>query len=273
MPAADDGQGHAMSQGILAIDCGLLAVPEPGLAGVRCFKGIPYAAPPVGALRWRAPEPARPWNGVRPTGMFGMNALQGVIFDDIDPSKPGVSEDCLYLNVWIPARLDGGERLPVMFWIHGGGFTAGHGGEPRYDGALLAARGIIVVTMNYRLGALGFLAHPALTAENPHEASGNWGLFDLVAALEWTKRNIAVFGGDPEAVTIAGESAGASAVSTLMASPLAKGLFARAIGQSGAFFHAPARKLDTLAEAEHVGLALIPASLRFDLHDPRVCRE
>lgn len=184
-----------------------------------------------------------------------MNALQGLVFDDIDASKPGVSEDCLYLNVWTPARLEGGERLPVMFWIHGGGFAAGHGGEPRYDGARLAARGIIVVTMNYRLGALGFLAHPALTAESPHEACGNWGLLDLVAALQWTKRNIAAFGGDPEGVTIAGESAGAAAVSALMASPLAKGLFARAIGQSGAFFSAPARKLETLAEAERAGVA------------------
>ena len=245
-----------MGVATLAIDGGLISLPEAATGRVRCFKGIPYAAPPVGPLRWRAPRPLQPWTGIRPTGEFGMNALQVQVFADIDPSKPGVSEDCLYLNVWTPGQLDGSERLPVMFWIHGGGFAAGHGAEPRYDGSRLAARGIIVITVNYRLGAFGFLAHPALTAENPHKASGNWGLHDLIAALHWTQRNIAAFGGDPAAVTIAGESAGSSAVSALMASPLAKGLFARAIGQSGAFFSALARKLDARAEAERAGAGL-----------------
>ena len=239
----------------LAIDSGRLTFAAPDNQGVRCFKGIPYAAPPVGGLRWRAPEPAHSWRNVWPADTFEMNAMQGVVFDDIEPSKPGISEDCLYLNVWSPTRFEGGERLPVLFWIHGGGFVARHGAEPRYDGARLAAHGIIVVTINYRLGVFGFLAHPALTVESPYGATGNWGLLDLVAALEWTRRNIAAFGGEPEAVTIAGESAGAAAVSALMASPLAKGLFARAIGQSGAFFSAPARKLETRAEAEHAGLA------------------
>jgi para-nitrobenzyl esterase len=241
-------------RGSIEVEGGRLAIAVPDRLGVRCFKGIPYAAPPVGPLRWRPPAPVIPWTGIRPTDRFGSNAVQGIVFNDIDPYAAGISEDCLYLNIWTPARLDGSDRLPVMFWIHGGGFAVGSGAEPRYDGASLAARGIIVVTMNYRLGALGFLAHPALTAEHPHRGSGNWGLMDLIAALDWVRRNIAAFGGDPQAITIAGESAGASAVSILMASPIAKGLFARAIGESGAFFAAPARKLDQLAQAEQAGL-------------------
>jgi para-nitrobenzyl esterase len=245
--------GEAMSGQSVDVESGRLAMATPDARGVRCFKGIPYAAPPVGPLRWRAPAPVPSWKGVRPTDAFGANAMQGVVFSDIDPHSVGISEDCLYLNVWTPAHQGGAERLPVMVWIHGGGFAVGSGAEPRYDGAKLASRGILVVTVNYRLNALGFLAHPALSAETPHKASGNWGLMDLIAALDWVKRNIAAFGGDPDAVTIAGESVGSSAVSALMASPLAKGLFARTIGESGAFFAAPARKLETLAEAERSG--------------------
>jgi para-nitrobenzyl esterase len=244
-----------MSGQSIEIEGGHLALAEPDRRGVRCFKGIPYAAPPVGDLRFRAPAPVIPWDGVRPTDSFGRNAMQGIVFDDIDPFTIGVSEDCLYLNIWTSAEPGGPERLPVMVWIHGGGFAVGSGAEPRYDGAELAARGIIVVTVNYRLGAFGFLAHPELSAEGPHHASGNWGLLDLVAALEWVQRNIGVFGGDAGAVTIAGESAGSSAVSILMASPRAKGLFARAIAESGAFFAAPLRKLEDLAAAEQAGLA------------------
>jgi para-nitrobenzyl esterase len=239
----------------IEVEGGRLAVAEPDRRGVRCFKGIPYAAPPVGALRFRPPAPVLPWGGVRPTDTFGRNAVQGIVFDDIDPFTLGVSEDCLTLNVWTPAECDSSERLPVMVWIHGGGFAVGSGSEPRYDGVALAARGIIVVTVNYRLNALGFLAHPALTAESPDHASGNWGVLDLVAALTWVQRNIAAFGGDARAVTIAGESAGSAAVSILMASPLAKDLFARAIAESGAFFEGPARKLEELAAAEQAGLA------------------
>jgi para-nitrobenzyl esterase len=241
-----------MKQSLL-IESGRLATPQPDRFGVRSFKGIPYAAPPVGPLRWRAPEPVAPWSGVRPTDRFAPNSIQGILFSDIDPYAAGISEDCLYLNIWTPARLNRSDRLPVMFWIHGGGFSVGSGTEPRYDGARLAARGIIVVTLNYRLNALGFLAHPVLTAETPRRASGNWGLLDLIEAMRWTRRNIEAFGGDPTAVTIAGESAGSSAVCALMASPLAKGLFARAIGQSGALFTTPARKLETLADAERAG--------------------
>ena len=241
----------------LAIESGALAVPEPDASGVRVYKGVPYAAPPVGPLRWRPPEPVAAWTGVRPTSAFGMNALQGVLFNDIDPTVPGISEDCLYLNIWTPAAPGDGARLPAMVWIHGGGSSVGSGAEPRYDGARLAARGILVVTLNHRLNALGFLAHPELTAESGHRASGNYGLLDLVAALQWVKRNIAAFGGDPDKITIAGESAGSESVSALMASPLAKGLFARAIGESSALFASPLRALPTLAQAEAAGLDLM----------------
>ena len=244
-----------MSGQSIEVEGGHLALAEPDRRGIRCFKGIPYAAPPVKTLRFRAPAPVIPWDGVRPADSFGRNAMQGIVFDDIDPFTIGTSEDCLYLNIWTPAELNGSARLPVMVWIHGGGFAVGSGAEPRYDGAALAARGSIVVTVNYRLGAFGFLAHPELSAESPHHASGNWGLLDLVAALNWVQRNISVFGGDARAVTIAGESAGSSAVSILLASPHAKGLFARAIAESGAFFSAPLRKLEDRKAAEQAGLA------------------
>jgi para-nitrobenzyl esterase len=238
----------------LAIEGGLIAVPPRNPEGVRAYKGLPFAAAPVGALRWRPPQPVPAWPGVRSSDAFGMNSLQGIVFDDIDPTIPGVSEDCLYLNVWTPAEPGDGAKLPVMFWIHGGGFVVGSGAEPRYDGARLAARGIVVVTVNHRLGALGFLAHPELTAEQG--ASGNYGLMDLIAALRWVANHIAAFGGDPTAVTIAGESAGSMAVSALMASPRAKGLFVRAIGESAALFESPSRKLATRAEAERRGVEL-----------------
>jgi para-nitrobenzyl esterase len=236
----------------LSVEGGLLATPKPAASGVRSFKGLPYAAAPIGALRWRPPQPVKPWSGVRPSDVFGPNSLQGVVFDDIDPTPAGVSEDCLYLNIWTPAA-GASNLLPVMVWIHGGGFAVGSGSEPRYDGANLAARGIVVVTLNHRLNALGFLAHPELTAESRHRASGNYGMLDLVAALEWVSRNIAAFGGDRRRVTIAGESAGSIAVSALMASPLARGLFAQAIGESGAMFPSPSRSFATLAEAEQSG--------------------
>ena len=241
----------------LSIESGALAVPEPDASGVRVYKGIPYAAPPIGRLRWRPPEPAAAWTGVRPTREFGAHSVQGVVWDDIDLSGAATSEDCLHLNVWTPAAPSDGARLPVMVWIHGGGFVVGSGAEPRYDGARLAARGIVVVTVNHRLNALGFLAHPELTAESEHHSSGAYGFLDLVAALQWVQRNIAAFGGDPDKVTIAGESAGSQATSALMASPLAKGLFARVIGESGAMFASPSRALATLEEAEAAGLGFM----------------
>jgi para-nitrobenzyl esterase len=238
----------------LSIESGALEVLEPDEDGVRVYKGIPYAAPPLGPLRWRPPQPVAGWTGVRPTGAFGPSSLQGVVWDDIDLRDAGVSEDCLYLNVWTPAAPGESDRLPAMVWIHGGGFVAGSGAEPRYDGAHLAARGVVVVTLNHRLNALGFLAHPELTAESEHHSSGAYGFLDLVAALKWVKSNIAAFGGDPDKVTIAGESAGSHATSALMASPLAKGLFARVIGESGAVFASPSRAPASLEAAEAAGL-------------------
>jgi para-nitrobenzyl esterase len=201
---------------------------------IRAFRGIPFAAPPVGDLRWKAPRPAAPWQGVRKATEFGSRCMQGAMFSDmIFRDQP--SEDCLYLNVWTPAASPG-DRLPVLFWIHGGGFQAGSGSEPRQDGEHLAGKKVVVVNANHRLGVFGFLAHPELTQEWDRRASGNYGLLDMIAALEWVQKNIAAFGGDPKNVTIFGESAGSFAVSALMASPPARGLFQKAIGESGAFF-------------------------------------
>jgi para-nitrobenzyl esterase len=220
---------------------------------VRVFKGIPFAAPPVGALRWKAPQPVTPWTEVKKTVAFGPRCQQGRIFGDmIFRDEP--SEDCLYINVWTPAAKGGG-TLPVMFWIHGGGFQAGSASEPRQDGEQLARKGVVVVSANHRLGLFGFFSHPELTAESAHKASGNYGLLDQVAALAWVKANIAAFGGDPGNVTIFGESAGSFSVSALVASPLAKGLVHKAIGESGAYFTLPGGGLPNraLAAAEEQG--------------------
>jgi len=219
---------------------------------VRSFKGIPYAAPPVGPLRWKPPQPAPSWTGVRKAVDYGPRPMQGRIFNDMVFRDNGPSEDCLYLNLWLPEHRPPG-KLPVMVWIYGGGFAAGSTSEPRQDGANLARKGVMVVSFGYRLGVFGFLALPGLTGESGHNASGNYGLLDQVAALQWVKANIATFGGDPDNVTLFGESAGSFSVSGLMASPLAQGLFKRAIGESGAFFG------DTLpakprAEAEAAGI-------------------
>jgi para-nitrobenzyl esterase len=219
--------------------------------GVRSWLGIPYAAAPIGPLRWKPPQAVRPWAGTRPCLKLGRNAPQRMLFPDIDAFAAGQSEDCLSLNVWSSAR--NGEKLPVLFYIHGGGFAVGFGGEKRYNGARLSKRGLVVVTMNYRLSALGFLAHPALTAEQG--SSGNYATLDLIAALHWVKANIAGFGGDPGQVTIAGESAGSMFVSMLMASPLARGLFQRAIGESGGQFPSPERPMHDLEQAHKQGLA------------------
>jgi para-nitrobenzyl esterase len=202
---------------------------------VRSFKGIPYAAPPVGALRWKAPQPAPSWSGVRKATDFGPRCMQTRVFDDMVFHDDGPSEDCLTLNVWAPAKPPRG-RLPVMVWIYGGGFAAGSTSEARQDGGNLSKHGVVVVSMNYRLGIFGFFSHPELAKESRHNASGNYGLLDQAAALEWVRKNIAAFGGDPGNVTIFGESAGSFSVSALMASPLSRGLFRRAIGESGAFF-------------------------------------
>ena len=203
---------------------------------IRIFKGIPYAAPPVGELRWKEPRPAAAWTGLRDATEFGAHCVQGPVFGDITFKRPA-SEDCLYLNVWTPAK-GAADRVPVMVWIHGGGFQAGAGPEARHDGEVFARKGVVLVSLNYRLGVFGFFSHPELTKESGRNASGNYGLLDQVAALEWVKENIAAFGGNPDNVTIFGESAGSLAVSALMASPLATGLFHKAIGESGAYFTA-----------------------------------
>jgi para-nitrobenzyl esterase len=200
--------------------------------GLNEFKGIPYAASPVGPLRWKPPQPAAAWTGVRKANHFGPRCMQRPIFSDMVFRSDGMSEDCLYLNVWTPAHSPN-EKLPVLVYFYGGGFAGGDGSELRYDGASLAQRGIVTVTVNYRLDVFGFLALPALASESPEHATGNYGLLDQSAALRWVQRNIAAFGGDPSQVTIGGESAGSMSVSAQMASPLSKGLMQRAIGESG----------------------------------------
>jgi para-nitrobenzyl esterase len=201
-------------------------------SGIKTFKGIPFAAPPIGNLRWREPQPVQNWSEVRKADKFGPRAMQLPIFGDMNFRSNGMSEDCLYLNVWTPAKT-GNEKLPVLVYFYGGGFIAGDGSEPRYDGEALARKGIVTLTVNYRLGIFGFFAHPELTKESPHHASGNYGLLDQSAALEWVQKNIAAFGGDPKKITIAGESAGSFSVSALMASPLSRNIIAGAIGESG----------------------------------------
>jgi para-nitrobenzyl esterase len=203
-------------------------------SGLNIYKGVPFAAPPVGDLRWRPPAHVASWTGTRKTDAFAPACMQtGVSMPGETP--PAVSEDCLYLNIWAPVK-KGQAKLPVIVWIYGGGYVNGSASMPLYWGDKLAHKGVIVVTIAYRLGPLGFLAHPELTRESPHHSSGNYGLMDQIAALEWIQNDIAAFGGDPKNVTIAGQSSGSMSVSMLMASPLAKGLFQRAIGESGALF-------------------------------------
>ncbi|MDQ8203492.1 carboxylesterase family protein [Pelagicoccus sp. SDUM812003] len=216
------------------------------------YKGIPFAAPPVGELRWKAPQPVTPWQGVRSTTDFAPDPYQG-------DGQGNVSEDCLYLNVWTPAQ-NSDEKLPVLVWIYGGGFSFGSTSTPVHNGEHLARKGVVLVSINYRVGTLGFLAHPELSDESPHGVSGNYGLKDQIAGLKWVQENIAAFGGDPEKVTIFGESAGGISVSMLCASPEAKGLFRGAISQSGGSFGPtrpttyPGENMRTLAMAEQSGV-------------------
>jgi para-nitrobenzyl esterase len=251
-----------------AIMFGLLAFGAPGAAQVRTeagavegtasadgkvqiFKGIPYAAPPVGPLRWKEPQPVAAWQGTRKATEFASHCMQGPVYDDMVFPDPGMSEDCLYLNVWTP-KASSDAKLPVMVWIHGGGFQAGAASEPRQNGEVLAHKGVVVVSMNYRLGIFGFFSHPELTQESPHHASGNYAFLDQAAAVQWVQKNIAAFGGDPSNITIFGESAGSFSVCALMASPVSKNLIKQAIGESGAFF---SRTLTAkpLAESEKAG--------------------
>ena len=244
---------------------------------VRVFEGIPFAAPPVGQLRWQAPQPVMPWDGVRKATAFGSRCMQAQIYSDMIFRDPGPSEDCLYLNVWTAAQ-SADANLPVMVWIYGGGFAAGGSSEPRQDGSKLAEKGVVVVSMNYRLGVFGFFSHPELTKESPQHASGNYGLLDQAAAIDWVHKNISAFGGDPAKVTIFGESAGSISVSAQMASPLSKNLIKRAIGESGSVFMliAPTMSLEqaeqqgskfaSLVGADNIeALRAIPAKKMLDL--------
>jgi para-nitrobenzyl esterase len=233
-----------MSNETVRIESGLLSGGVGRNDLVRSFKGVPYAKPPIGELRWRAPQPPAPWQGVREAKQFGPRSVQPsrlpTSIQYFGPEEE--SEDCLYLNVWTAARSPD-ERRPVMVWIHGGAYYLGSAAQPIFDGEGLARKGAVVVTVNYRLGRLGFLAHPDLSAESEHGVSGNYGLLDLIAALHWVQRNVGAFGGDPGCVTIFGQSVGATTVCAFMASPLTRGLFHRAIGQSGGAV-SPAGKTD-----------------------------
>ena len=245
--------------------------------GVAVYKGIPYAAPPVGDLRWRKPQPVQPWQGVRKCDKWGDASLQGgqqegsfywkEFYQDGNPS---MSEDCLYLNVWTPAAGKQDADLPVMLWIHGGAFQNGFGHEIEFDGDAFAKEGVVLVSINYRLGMCGFLAHPLLTAENGGKGSGNYGLFDQLAALKWVKKNIAAFGGNPDNVTVFGQSAGGGSVQALISSPLTKDYIQRAIIQSGGGLGGII-STKSLADTEKQGKAMWDASGMTTLEQMRAC--
>jgi para-nitrobenzyl esterase len=219
--------------------------------GIQTYFGIPFAKPPVGELRWKAPQPPDNWEGVKETKKFGPRPIQRDVYGDMISRSYGLNEDCLYLNVWTPAKRNT-TGLPVLVYFYGGGFVAGDASEPRYDGESIAKKEMVTVTVNYRLNIFGFFAHPELSAEAPYKASGNYGLLDQQAALQWVHNNIVAFGGDPGKVTIAGESAGSVSVSIQMASPLSKGLIGGAIGESGAGIN-PTLPPVPLEEAEKIG--------------------
>ena len=267
---------------IVAPSVGAAAIAEPvktdgglvsGVAGtnaeVRVFKGIPFAAPPVGPLRWKAPQPAAKWDGVRKAEAFGPRCIQagGGGGRAGGPPAPPTSEDCLYINIWTAAT-SAGAKLPVMVWSYGGAFTGGAGSLPNYDGEALARKGVVFVTYNYRLGPFGFYAHPELTKESGRSASGNYGVMDLAAALKWVQANVAAFGGDPGRVTLVGESAGAALESVLAGSKEGRGFYHRIIGESASWSGVRMEKMMTLSEAEQAGkdaAAKIGASSLADL--------
>jgi para-nitrobenzyl esterase len=240
----------------IRIESGLISGYYDERTGVTVYKGIPFAAPPVGDLRWKPPQSATPWTGTRACVEFGPSPMQPkpVPFLFLGPEfvVPGsqISEDCLYLNVWTAARSPE-EKRPVLVWIYGGGFITGGAAAPGYSGEALAQKGILFVSFNYRLGIFGFFSHPALSAESPHHHSGNYALMDQIAALTWVKKNIRAFGGDPDRITIAGQSAGSASVNCLLTSPLSKGLFQAAIGESGSLvLENPLLKMRSQKEAE-----------------------
>jgi para-nitrobenzyl esterase len=242
-------------------------------SNIYIYKGIPFAAPPIAALRWKAPQPVTPWTGVKKCEAFGPSAPQGkpVPFsmytsEFLIPEDP-INEDCLYLNVWT-SSIKSTAKKPVIVWIHGGAFISGSGSCPIYDGENMAKKGVVFVTINYRLGVFGFLAHPDLTNESPTHSSGNYAFLDQIEALKWVKKNISAFGGDPDRVTIAGQSAGSFSVNALAASPVAKGLFQRVIAESGGMFNTDERTL-TLQTAERNGIKILEKVKAFSINEMR----
>lgn len=242
------GEGALAQSDLRRVDGGKILGTSGRDPQILVFRGIPYAAPPVGQLRWQPPHPVEAWSGVKSARDFAPSCI-GRNFGAIS----NMSEDCLYLNVWTPTSRQNA-RLPVLVWIHGGGFQGGGGYHPSYEGEEFAKQGVVVVTFNYRVGVFGFLSHPDLTNESERRTSGNYGLLDQVAALRWVQRNIAAFGGDPTKVTIAGESAGAYSVSAHTASPLSRGLFRTAIAESGGYLVPKPDAMRTLADSERVGV-------------------
>lgn len=256
--------GCSQKNPVLTIEGGQVQGVTTDVPGITVYNGIPYAAPPVGELRWKEPQPVVPWEGVKTADTFGHPAMQanhtpgGYTPEFFFDGDPEFSEDCLYLNVWTPAAGKPGKKLPVTLWIHGGGYVAGWGHEPEMDGIEWAKHGGVLVTFNYRLGLLGFLTHPALSAESLHHVSGNYGMLDQIAALMWVKNNIAQFGGDPDHITIMGQSAGAMSVQTLVTSPLSRDLVSGAIIQSGGgITDGPALGGNPLKESEEAGKTLM----------------
>jgi para-nitrobenzyl esterase len=278
----------ALGEAPVRVEGGLISGVTDTATGVTSFKGIPFAAPPVGDLRWREPMPVSAWTGVRKADTFSAPCAQAllttprpglspIVFEENLQIRGPVSEDCLYLNVWTAAKA-AAEQRPVMVWIPGGGFTRGSAAFTSTDGAALARKGVVVVSVNYRLGVLGFLAHPELTTESPHRSSGHYGFLDQIAALQWVQKNIAGFGGDPRNVTLFGQSAGSISANVLMASPLARGLFHRVIGTSGPAFPGPhltpipvpsAPRGETQAEADQRGLRFANSTGAASMRDMR----
>ncbi len=253
-------QRPATNFSIVKTKAGLISGTTNSDGDISIFKGIPFAAPPIGALRWKEPQPLQSWKGIKKCDHFSASAMQNKPLpfmmwtkEFMAPIEP-LSEDCLYLNVWTAAKQPT-EKRPVIVWIHGGAFTGGSGSVPLYDGEFMAKKGVVFVTINYRLGVFGFLAHPALSQESPHHVSGNYGLLDQIAALQWVKDNIAAFGGDENNVTIAGQSAGSFSVNALVASPVAMGLFNKAIAESGGMFNR--NQGPTLLTAEQEGMRIM----------------
>ena len=265
---------HASAQNPIKIETGLISGVKSTTSAVVSYKGIPFALPPVKNLRWKAPQPAASWTGVRKCDAYGNDPYQGApgalgmwSEEFFIPPTSTRSEDCLYLNVWTAAKPK--DKKPVVVWIYGGGFGGGGGDVPIYDGEATANKGIIFVSANYRVGPFGSFAHPELSKESGYNASGNYGLLDQIAALKWVQKNIAAFGGDPNNVTIAGQSAGSMAINCLLASPLAKNLFKKAIAESGAFMVNATRGMSNLKQAEETGIRTAEALKATSLADLR----